>query len=197
MHQAGDRVVATKGTVGGGPSQSAVRHVGGLRSESFVPSLRRPVLVGLPFILALGLAPIASSLTASSAASSLAIRTLSNRADLISGGDALTQVVLPAGVTPSGVHVQLNGVDVTRSFAMRPNHQFEGLLTGLRVGANTVLASTGVQTAKLTITNHPIGGPTFAGPQIQPWACQATAKDAQCNEPTTYAYYYMPRGMSG
>ena len=32
------------------------------------------------------------------------------------------------------------------------------------------------------MTNHPIGGPVFAGPQIQPWTCQAGAKDAKCDQ---------------
>ena len=31
--------------------------------------------------------------------------------------------------------------------------------------------------ARLVVTNHPIGGPVFAGPQIQPWTCQETATD--------------------
>ena len=29
--------------------------------------------------------------------------------------------------------------------------------------------------ASVTVTNHPNGGPVFSGPQVQPWACQATA----------------------
>ena len=54
----------------------------------------------------------------------------------------------------------------------------------------TVTTSDGaiVVGAQITITNHPIGGPVFAGPQIQPWTCEAGATDAQCNLPTAYAY---------
>jgi hypothetical protein len=161
-------------------------------------SLRRPLLTGLPFVLAVAVAPIASHATGGSPAigQSLAIQTLSNRADLISGGDALTQVVLPAGTNPASVVVQLNGTNVTNAFAMRANQAYEGLLTGLRLGANTVTATAGGHVAQLTITNHPIGGPTFAGPQIQPWLCQSTAIDKQCNQPTTYAYYFMPRAST-
>jgi hypothetical protein len=158
-------------------------------------SVRRPLLVGLPFVLALGIAPIVLG-SSSEATTTLSIRTLSNRADLISGGDALTQVVLPSDVAPSTAKVTLNGSDITGAFAMRPNHQFEGLVTGLRVGANTLVATAGGHEAQLTIQNHPIGGPVLSGPQIQPWKCQATARDAQCNEPSSYSYSYMPRGTT-
>ena len=33
------------------------------------------------------------------------------------------------------------------------------------------------------VTNHPNGGPVFSGPQLEPYQCQETALDAQCNEP--------------
>ncbi|MFL6238903.1 MAG: DUF6351 family protein [Actinomycetes bacterium] len=159
--------------------------------------LRRPLMVGLPFVLALGIAPIAShALTHSSDTAQLAIQTLSDRSDLISGGDALARVTLPTGVDPAAVRVLLNGVDVTGAFGVRRDGGFEGVLTGLRLGANTVTATDAVESATLTVTNHPIGGPVFAGPQIQPWACQSGAVDAQCDQPPTYTYYYMPRGAT-
>ena len=41
-----------------------------------------------------------------------------------------------------------------------------------------------------TIVNHPIGGPVFSGPQLEPWVCQNGSSDPQCNAPTTYAYEY-------
>ena len=44
--------------------------------------------------------------------------------------------------------------------------------------------------ASVTVTNHPNGGPVFSGPQVQPWACQASAADAQCNQPASYTYQY-------
>ena len=40
--------------------------------------------------------------------------------------------------------------------------------------------------ARLTITNHPLGGAVFSGPQIQPWTCQDGARDRQCNQPPTF-----------
>src|SRR5207248_2977030 len=49
------------------------------------------------------------------------IRILSNRADLISGGDALVEIVLPekAKARPDQVKVDVDGHDVTSAFAVR------------------------------------------------------------------------------
>src|SRR2546423_8948686 len=58
---------------------------------------------------------------AASDAGALQIVVLSGRADLLSGGDALVQVALPRHVSPSRVRVNLNGRDVTSSFALRPD----------------------------------------------------------------------------
>jgi hypothetical protein len=131
------------------------------------------------------------ALTAPLANAATSIEVLSNRADLISGGDALVAVDLPAGTDPSAVTVTRNGDDVTSDFAPRPNGRFEGLLDGLVNGANTVAATvSGQGGAKITITNHLTGGPVLDGPQVQPWVCQSTAQDKQCNQPATYAYQY-------
>lgn len=126
-------------------------------------------------------------------AQSLQIQVLSTRANLVSGGQALTQIQLPAGTDPSTVKVGLNTIDVTDQFAERPNGEFEGVLSGLVNGTNTVTATLADGTStSATIVNHPIGGPIFAGPQVQPWVCQSGATDAQCDQTPTYAYYYMP-----
>src|SRR3954468_6857386 len=90
---------------------------------------------------------------AGAAAAAPEIQVLSNRADLISGGDALVAVT---GVDPSGVGVDVDGRDVTDSFAVRPDGGFEGLLTDLKVGPSVVTARVpNGPTAQLTITNHP------------------------------------------
>ena len=111
----------------------------------------------------------------------LGLRVLSNRADLISGGDALVEVLFPHRFTDDNVTVTLNGTDVTGAFALRADETFSGLLSGLVLGDNEVVARSvptspksktkGPKTARLTITNHPASGPVFAGEQLQPWVC--------------------------
>jgi hypothetical protein len=122
---------------------------------------------------------------------------LSNRADLISGGDALVEVTLPASdKTASGVTVDLDGRNVTDVFKVRPDGRFYGLLTGLKNGANVLTATVRGTRSRITITNHPIGGPVFSGAQVQPWICQnstfglAEAQDAACDAPATFRWMY-------
>ena len=118
------------------------------------------------------------------------IHVLSNRADLISGGDALVSVDLPARINPSRVRVYVRGY-VQRDFAVRPNGRYEGLVTNLRNGRNVLLVRLqDGTTQRIVITNHPHGGPVLAGPQLQPWVCQAGALDSQCNQPPSYTYLY-------
>ncbi len=116
---------------------------------------------------------------------------LSNRADLVSAGEVLVAVRLPRGTDPGTVRMRLGRHDVTRQFAVRANGRYEGLLRGLRVGRNRLVASApGTTSDALAITNHPNGGPVFSGPQVKPWVCQESAKDAQCNQPPRHELLY-------
>src|ERR1700680_67036 len=78
--------------------------------------------------------------SSSALAGGLSVRVLSDRPNLISGGEALSTVALPHGVNPATVTVTLNGTSVTSEFAMRPNGSFEGLVTGLQPGGNVLRA---------------------------------------------------------
>ena len=141
------------------------------------------------------------------------IVTLSNRADLISGGDALIEVRVPKGVALNKVRLSLNGRDVTGSFkANAAARTLRGLVTGLVEGRNDFVAaeSHGQRKARLVITNHPIGGPVLLGSQTMPWICATPtpvaasgntpastasglttlALDAQCNIATEYKLFY-------
>ena len=144
------------------------------------------------------------------------IRTLSNRADLISDGDALVEVTVPKTVPMKKVTLWLNGTDVTSSLvADEAGRTFRGVLTGLVAGANEFVADSnglgnGRPWAKLTITNHPRGGPVLLGAQTMPWICatplpvaesgntpasnasglSTAAYDAQCNIATEYKLFY-------
>lgn len=119
------------------------------------------------------------------------LEVLSNRADLISGGDALVEVRLTDGAEPAGVRLWAGERAVTEAFALRPNGRVQGVLDGLALGENVLTATLpDGRAAALTITNHPNGGPVFSGPQIQPWTCQSTAVNAQCDQPPSYEFVY-------
>src|SRR5712692_9566503 len=119
----------------------------------------------------------------------LRIKTLSNRADLISGGDAYVEIVLPKRQSATALSVQLNGRDVRSAFAVRANGRVLGVVTGLVDGRNVLIASVGKsQAARLIIMNHPIGGPVIAGPQTQPFVCATpTPQSATLTSPATNA----------
>ncbi|MBI4262987.1 MAG: hypothetical protein HY657_01300 [Acidobacteria bacterium] len=141
---------------------------------------------------------------ASRAGGALDIKVLSNRADLLSGGDALVEVMLPAGTDVSALRVRLahgenGGHDVTSAFARRANGAVQGLVTGLPIGRSTLVASLegrGAREVRIPLTNHPKGGPIFAGPQVQPWICMTEeaglgpATDQQCNAPSRVEWFY-------
>ncbi|MEO8526403.1 MAG: DUF6351 family protein [Caldimonas sp.] len=141
------------------------------------------------------------------------IQTLSNRADLVSGGSVLMEVKLPAGTSSSQLRVDVDGTDVTSSFSTLASGRTLGTVSGLKVGANVVTAKAANGSfvgAKITVTNHPIGGPVLLSAQTTPWICATpapaaeagntprtnasglttTATDAQCNIATEFKLFY-------
>lgn len=127
--------------------------------------------------------------------SSAQISVLSNRADLISGGDALVKVVVPASVWADNVAMSLNGRDITGQFQRLKNGDFEGLVKGLKLGKNTLVAHLPGGDAETQIINHPNGGPVFSGPQLTPWHCDnrdgKLAKNTDdCNQRPVLRFYY-------
>src|SRR4051794_14176183 len=143
------------------------------------------------------LAVLAFPTSAAAAKPAITISVLSSpRADLVSGGDALVRI---GGVkSTKKLRVTVRGKNRSKAFSRAANGKVQGLVTHLKVGKSTIVAKAGKRAAKLVVTNHPKGGPLFSGPQLQPWKCQATAKDAQCNEPATFTYVYKSTdGSSG
>ena len=103
---------------------------------------------------------------------SWSIEILSSDRDLVSGGDALVRAELP------GNHVKkarlfLNGVDVTSQ--LEPiDGDLVGVVEGFVEGDNWLLLKSTTSwwpKAVLRVTNYPIGGPMFSGPQQQPFVC--------------------------
>jgi hypothetical protein len=136
-----------------------------------------------------------------SAEADLLIRTISNRADLISGGDALVEISRSDGGELGAVSVTVDGADVSDRFALRPNGRLQGVVRGLAVGDNVIEARASSATgARLTVRNHPTGGPVFSGAQVQPWACTTVRNglgephDAQCNAPSVQRWRYRTTG---
>lgn len=191
---------------------------------------RRALKEALPFILALSLGACSGGSDSPPAASvegDILIKTLSNRADMISGGDAYVEITLPKAALATDIKVDIDGRDVTPAFAQRPNGRVLGVVNGLKTGANILTARLPSvnKGARLQITNHDLGGPIFTGPQLQPWICATRSGtpttitvpgttlsasvitrvsgldsdpvDAKCNAPAKYTYYYEPIAKVG
>jgi hypothetical protein len=160
---------------------------------------RLPLLAAAAALLATGV-PVVSA----SGAAPVGIEVLSNRADLVSGGNALVEVRLPHGADAAGLRVTAGDRDVTDAFAVRADGRVLGRVEGLPVGTTTLTAAApGAVAAALDVTNHPIGGPVFTGRQIQPWVCTTASnglgapQDAQCNAPTVVTFHYKRTSGSG
>ncbi|MFA5891853.1 MAG: DUF6351 family protein [Actinomycetota bacterium] len=154
--------------------------------------MNRTKRIFLTLSLALGMIPVATHALTGSDLDEIAIEVRSNRADLISDGNALVRVLLPEDASASDIVVDVDGTDVTADFGVRSSGAFEGVLLDLEFGDNIVTAALpDGRYARLTITNHPNGGPIFGGPQLQPWRCQQGATDEQCNQDPQYTYEYL------
>jgi hypothetical protein len=104
------------------------------------------------------------------------ITVLSGRPDQVSGGDALVQVAVPRKVGLDDVTIRLGRTNVTDAFGPgEADNTLVGLVEGLELGDNTLTVSADTRgrdpRTRLTLTNHPIGGPIFSGPQQQPFVC--------------------------
>src|SRR5688572_13400993 len=136
------------------------------------------------------------------------ITTLSTKPEMVSGGDVLVRIDVPRKVSLQSVRVELNGGNISGAFrADAAARTLTGLVTGLRLGKNIVEVSARGQgrggSERLVVTNHPITGPIFSGPQQTPFACETTTfvlpitggnlgapLDADCSIATRVDYVY-------
>jgi Tannase-like family of unknown function (DUF6351) len=151
--------------------------------------------------LALSLIVIVAGFTATAMAAParIAIEVLSSSASRVTGGDALVEVT---GAGP-GLTLTVNGTDETNHLT-RVGPAMRGVIDGLKLGDNLVMASAGGAKATLTLTNYPNSGPVFSGPHQSPFVCETAAvklpdgntlgtpKDADCWAPTNVQYLYKP-----
>jgi hypothetical protein len=125
------------------------------------------------------------------------VRALSTRADLVTGGDVLVEVVVPKGTDVRAVRVTAGSRDVTRAFR-KAGPGLRGLVTRLPGGRSTLKAVVpGAGSATLAVTNVGLQAPSFSGPLIQPWTCSNGATRADCSQNATITYLYKPTAGTG
>ena len=110
---------------------------------------------------------------ASAAPREFAIRTVSSRADVVSGGQALVEVSVPGKLPLHHVRIAVDGRDVTAAFRLgSAEGTLLGVVDGLAVGRNTLELRAnrgrGRPVATLVVTNHPISGPIIRAPAAKP-----------------------------
>jgi len=141
----------------------------------------------------------AAAATVTTPPTKLQLQVLSGPAQYVTGGDARIAVIAPPEVHSKLVFL-LNGQTITPPMVSNGT-QVEGVVSGLRLGANTLLVRyTGAQgqsiTGALQLTNFPITGPVFSGPQLKPFECRTVQSglgaplDAQCSAATRFDYVY-------
>ncbi|MFY9510514.1 MAG: DUF6351 family protein, partial [Rubrivivax sp.] len=102
----------------------------------------------------------------------IALRVLSSPSQYVSGGDARIEVSAPPA-SHGNVELWLNGSRINVAL-QSSGSRLEGLVTGLVVGKNRLearIAGMPAQRALLLLTNYPITGPMFTGPQQMPFVC--------------------------
>jgi hypothetical protein len=100
---------------------------------------------------------------------------LSSAPEMVSGGDARI-AVSSAGAAHGKLTFRLNGQPIDPVMSAN-GERVEGVVSGLADGRNLLevaYAGDGGRTASdaLVLTNHPLAGPIFSGPQQQPFVCR-------------------------
>jgi hypothetical protein len=111
---------------------------------------------------------------AADASMRVAIEVLSSAPQYVSGGDARIAVRAAPGLRDK-LELWLNGARIDAVMTPRADG-LEALVSGMVDGANTleVRQKGHAVMASLQLTNHPITGPMFSGPQQQPFVCTTT-----------------------
>lgn len=144
--------------------------------------------------LALGVAGPASAAPPHPAPAHLTITDVDNQyPQLVSGGEVLVRV---SGAGLLAPRLTVDGRRAVRA-VRQSDGTYLGLATGLRNGSNLIFATSGRQTATLSVDNHPIAGPVLSGPQQTPFFCETTAFGLaaatmpDCSAPTQVSFEYM------
>lgn len=136
------------------------------------------------------------------------VTTVSSRAEYVSGGSTLVDV-LPAD-TSAPILATLNGNDISASFQPDPVHpgHLLGVVNNVANGANVLRVQHRNAATTLTLTGYPLAGPIFSGKHQTPFICQTAtfvmpdgstfgpALDADCNATAKVTYMYLKTGGS-
>jgi len=162
-------------------------------------------------------------LSCSSSGSEIEVRVVSTQPHLVSGGDALIEVV---GSAASGADLRLrvNGetqaVEFAATEAADGSPSYRALVSGLRIGENTIEVDMSDGTGRIAVINYPITGPIISGPHLEPYFCLSelspessgekrrfaigngeylddTSVDASCSLPTRVDYVYRSATADG
>ncbi|MCB0867968.1 MAG: hypothetical protein KDB48_04690 [Solirubrobacterales bacterium] len=128
----------------------------------------------------------------------LTVRTISSRPEMVSGNDALVQVLVPRDASPSGLKIFSDGADITASFNATGGNEHirQGKVPTGAEGSIIRVTLPGFNDQQLILVNHPLSGPILSGRHLNPLLCNtATAglgapQDADCTGNTVVTYHY-------
>jgi hypothetical protein len=133
-------------------------------------------------LAALATSGLANGQAAGSQAKNVQLRVLSSAPEYVSGGDARIEVRAAPGLHDK-INLYLNGRAVDVALHSH-GHRLEGVISGLAEGSNLLEVYVKGQSLRDTIelTNYPITGPMFTGPQQMPFVC-TTIQSAVSRQP--------------
>ena len=147
--------------------------------------------------MAIVLGPATAFAQAAARGGGFEVRTLSARADMVSGGDVLIQIAVPASAGTS-VAITVNGHEPNAEINATTPATLIVRLKDLQPGRNVF--EVGVKgrrpAVQLAVVNHPIAGPVISGPHQTPFKCETEALgfgpplDADCTVATRVEYFY-------
>ena len=166
---------------------------------------------------------ILALLSCSSSGSEIDVRVVSTQPHLVSGGDALIEVVTSAA-SGADLRLTVNGeaqaVEFAATEAADGSPSYRALVSGLRIGENTIEVDMSGGAGRIAVINYPITGPIISGPHLEPYFCLSelapdsigekrrfaigngeylddTSVDAFCSLPTRVDYVYRSATADG
>lgn len=166
--------------------------------------------IALPLVILVSLPGCSTEETVSTAGahldstddSEIAVRAVSTKPWLVTGGDVLLEIVSPDSTNPVQLEVTLNGKEVSSQLVRLGSTRQQILLTDLPQGDSQLQVSSANTQQALTLTNYPISGPIISGPHETPFYCQTDEfelvtgelygppEDSNCYRETRFDYVY-------